>query len=148
MSDDNDSSSSCTGDDSSSVDFTLHPENAAEYRINWYNSEPITEDDRQLLDFPDIDDLPILVSDYLKDAVLNIPCGWTPKVKTLLIGVYDVGNNKSPLCCLRGFEDSIVRKIVSYFSAEYTSNIKLTLPAKNTGRIYDDILYRTCLLFM
>merc|ERR550539_25868 len=75
----------------------------------------------------------------MKESSNNIPCGWTPKVKTLFAGVLD---KKSCLHSLMGFEDSILRTIISFFASEYTSHVKLTLPAKNTGRIFGEILCR------
>jgi hypothetical protein len=88
--------------------------------------------------FPPINRLPILASDYFENNQ-NISFGWTPKLKTLLEGVSD---NTSPFHNLAGFEDSILRKIYSYISYEYVSNVKLTLPAKNTGRLYNSQLCR------
>jgi hypothetical protein len=82
---------------------------------------------------PPIDVLPILASDFFEDYVDNISSfGWTPKLRVLLAGVSD---DHSPFQKLRGFEDSILRQIASYFAAEYVPHVKLTLPAKNTGKV-------------
>lgn len=87
---------------------------------------------------PSIEKLPILASEYHdKECQNNISSyGWSPKLKIILLGVLD---QHSPLHALYGFEDTIIRKIYSYFVAEYLSNVKLTLPAKSVGCIaYDN----------
>ena len=107
--------------------------------------DPETEDGHNDIDNPDlppIGQLPIVASNYFKDYNTK-PFGWTVKLKVLLEGIMDASStNKSPLHKLRGFEDTIVRKIYSYFASEYVPHVKLTLPAKFAGRLRDDELVR------
>jgi len=95
------------------------------------------DDDDGPPSLPPIARLPALASDYFKNYQERPP-GWTPKIKLLLAGVCD---KDSPLNHLCGFENSIIRKICSYFAHEYVPNVKLTLPGKNIGNIFG-ALYR------
>lgn len=82
--------------------------------------------------------LPILASEYYEKEFPLI--GWSPKLRTLLVGTRD--EESSGLHQLRGFEDTIIRHIYSFFSSEYMEHVKLTLPAKNTGKLYGNRLCR------
>ncbi len=98
--------------------------------------DPDTISDVNILS-PQIQHLPILASDFVKTGTKKNSSlgtqehGWTPRIKSLLAGVHD---EKSYLHVFRGFEDTILRSIASYFANEYLTNIKLTLPAKYIGK--------------
>mmetsp|Transcript_41448 Transcript_41448/g.125510 ORF Transcript_41448/g.125510 Transcript_41448/m.125510 type:complete len:472 (-) Transcript_41448:336-1751(-) len=80
-----------------------------------------------------IEKLPAFASDVYPDADTF---GWTPRLKTILLGVLDAG---SPLGLLAGLEDQLVRRIFSNLTSEFAQRVTLTLPATCVARIGDRI---------
>jgi hypothetical protein len=76
----------------------------------------------------DIVRLPKLASEYWSEEIEDF--GWTPTLRTILIGVHD---SQSTLAPLQGHEPTLVRHIFSNLASKYAKHLTLTIPASLVG---------------